>query len=275
MNPRQTQVIVFTSPKAGSGAGRHEIPRLRQLLEQSGLPHRQTSEIADLDAISEPVPGSESPTVVVAAGGDGTLSLVASRLSRQTPIVPMPMGTENLLARLLGQTNRAEDVLSTIRAERSIVIDAGEANGRLFLIMATIGFDAEVVRAVHLRRRGHIRRLAYALPFFRLFGRYRYPRLRLLCDADDGQPELPSEAAWVMLFNLPCYAAGLRIQPRTDANDGKLDAVLFQKGGSAAALRYLAAVGLRQHQRFRDVSQQLVSNVKIECDRRVAYQLDG
>ncbi len=68
------------------------------------------------------------------------------------PIVPMPLGTENLLARQFGHTATAESVVKTIRYGTSYRLDAGLANDKSFLIMATCGFDAEVVRGMHLTR---------------------------------------------------------------------------------------------------------------------------
>ncbi|MEO1614606.1 MAG: diacylglycerol kinase family protein [Planctomycetota bacterium] len=275
MNAPLPKVILFTSPKAGSGAGRDQLPRLREQLTRAGFPFFETATADELKTlVCSDLESSPSP-IVVTAGGDGTLSLAASLLPSSVPLCPMPMGTENLLARLIGQSNRAEDVVQTLRSGFRCAIDAGEANGRLFLIMATIGFDAEVVRAVHLRRQGHISRLAYALPAARLFGRYTYPSLKIQTYDSAGQETTLVDAGWAMLFNLPCYAAGLRIQPKTDADDGKLDAVFLTRKGRIAALRYLTAIGIQRHQQLADVQQDLVHSVRVDCDQRIAYQLDG
>ncbi|MEM6470272.1 MAG: diacylglycerol kinase family protein [Planctomycetota bacterium] len=266
---------MFTSPKAGSGAGRDQLPRLFRLLEERRIHFFETSQLDELvEAGRQGELRGEIPTVVT-AGGDGTLSLAASSLPKGFPLLPMPMGTENLLARLIGQTNRADDIVKTIESGNQIEIDAGEANGRMFLIMATIGFDAEVVRAVHLRRQGHISRLSYAMPALRLFSRYRYPELQIADESTASGQATRHTAAWAMLFNLPCYAAGLRIMSETDASDGKLDAVLFGRGSPVSTLRYLAAVGIQQHRHLRDVKNAQFEAVRIDCEKRVAYQLDG
>ena len=41
---------------------------------------------------------------VVAAGGDGTIRLIAKRTPPGTPLAVLPLGTENLLARYLELT---------------------------------------------------------------------------------------------------------------------------------------------------------------------------
>jgi len=270
------EVIVFTSPKAGSGAAREQIPRLIELLDAAGLPHRQLTSPAELCRLVQRRRETQRPQpVVVAAGGDGTLSLVASVTSQETPLLPMPMGTENLTARYLGQTHRADDVMATLHRGQMLQIDAGTANGRLFLIMATVGFDAEVVRRVHLRRKGHIGRYSYLKPIVQTIRRYRFPRLAVSTLGLQNEILDHRTAGWAMVFNLPCYAAGLKIVPSADGRDGKLDAITFAGGGVLSGLRYVVGVALRMHRKFADVDQRQVSYVRIESERPVAYELDG
>ena len=118
---------------------------------------------------------SSSPpeaTLVVAAGGDGTL--VAGRracVSRECRLVPMPFGTENSTRPTfrLYKSDADRSITRPSRQGESYWLDAGRANGKLFLVMASCGFDAEVVRARSSEtRRGHIsRRLSYARPIVR------------------------------------------------------------------------------------------------------------
>ena len=132
------------------------------------------------------------------------------------PLVPMPLGTENLLARQFGYKSDADKVHQTIRHGESYWLDAGRANGHPFLVMATCGFDAEVVRAVHLRRRGHISRWSYVGPILRAIRRYRFPRIHVqtrdtaASQQDDGSSHT---CCWAMAFNLPKYGGGLSIEP--------------------------------------------------------------
>ena len=70
-------VLVLTSPKAGSGSGRDEIPRLEGQLAKQGIPCEIIDSIDRMRArLQEGQPSAQ--TVLIAAGGDGTLSLAAS-----------------------------------------------------------------------------------------------------------------------------------------------------------------------------------------------------
>ena len=160
----------------------------------------------------------------------------------------MPLGTENLLARQFGHTAEAESVMRTIRHGTSFRLDAGTANNRPFLIMATCGFDAEVVRGMHLTRRGHIQRLSYLRPILGALRKYRFPKLRVRVDDDE-----PFECCWGMVFNLPRYGGFLNIEPDAVGNDGLLDVIAFEQGSITSGLKYVAGIWLGRHFGFRDV----------------------
>lgn len=270
------EVILFTSPKAGSGAARDQIPRLIDLLDAAGVVNHALTCPRQLRQIATERRETGVPQpIVVAIGGDGTLSLIAKHTDPDTPLVAMPMGTENLLARHFGQRNEAEAVMRTLQAGRSVQIDAGMANDRLFLIMATVGFDAEVVRSLHLRRKGHIRRSSYLKPIFQTLLRYRFPILRVTAMDDSGNQIDRRDVGWAMAFNLPCYGGNLRILREAVADDARLDLITFAGRGVISGVRYLIGIVLGFHDRFSDVKQQRVSRIRIESESRVAYELDG
>jgi hypothetical protein len=86
---------------------------------------------------------------VVAAGGDGTVNEVANGLlGSDLPLAVMPTGTINVLARELGLGRSVQQVAHAILEGRVGLVWPGLANGRAFLLMAGIGFDAAVVAAV-------------------------------------------------------------------------------------------------------------------------------
>ncbi|MCC9601780.1 protein BmrU [Stieleria sp. JC731] len=270
------QIIVFTSPKAGSGANREQVPRLEEMLSQRGLKCSVMHSPAELERLIKYAAevGDQQP-VVVCAGGDGTLGLVASKTLPETPLLTMPMGTENLVGRMVGQSAEAESILKTLATGYLHRIDAATANGQLFLIMATAGFDAEVVRRLHLRRKGHIRRLSYLLPILNTLTRYQFPAIRVCELDDDGSAVQVTTCRWAMAFNLPRYAAGLQIAPSAIGNDGKLDITAMCGSGIYKGIRYLYGAMTGRLDRQRDVCRFQTPRLRIESDQRVAFELDG
>ncbi|QEG38490.1 Diacylglycerol kinase [Roseimaritima ulvae] len=270
--PAET-VVICTSPKAGSGRGAERIPQLVQRLVDQGLRvvcSDRLAEIIDTVAATDPA----RLRAVVPAGGDGTISLIADRLPIGTPLVPFPMGTENLLSRYFGFTNDPRAAVRTILSGRLSRWDAGRANGRLFLVMVSCGWDAEVVRAMHLTRRGHIGRLSYAKPIVHAVRKYHYPPIMVRASEEDAEGS-SFECRGALMFNLPCYGGGLKIEPDARGDDGLLDLCALQYGSTLSTLRYVAGVFSGRHRTWKDFRRQRARRWYLSSPSRVSYQIDG
>ncbi len=84
---------------------------------------------------------------IVAAGGDGTVSAVASQLAstdRQLGI--LPLGTFNYVAREFGIPLGITDAVRIVVEGTERIIDVGDVNGRAFLNNAGLGGYARIVR---------------------------------------------------------------------------------------------------------------------------------
>jgi len=214
---------------------------------------------------------------VVSVGGDGTASVVRNHVPLEVPLVVVPMGTENLLGRYVGQSTDPPSVCRTVEQGVNIALDLGRAGNKYFLLMISIGFDAEVVRVLHAARRGNISRGAYVLPLLRAMRGYTYPEMRVYCDDaldDSGQP---AACRWLFGFNLPLYALGLPIAPQADGRDGQLDLCMFRHGGIWNVARYLWHVKRGQHARLADTTTLRCCHFRVEADNpaSVAFQIDG
>lgn len=266
-------VLIFTSPKAGTGVGVERVATLAQTLRSQGVAVSQSADICDLQRLERDDSASR-PDVIVAAGGDGTLSLVAKTTAPETVIAPMPLGTENLVSKHFGITSEVGSMCDMLLRGRTLAIDAGVANGKLFLVMMTCGFDAEVVRAMHLTRRGHISRFSYFWPTIRAMRRYRFPPLNIRL-ADDPAADQVLVCRWAMVFNLPRYAAHLDIEPAAVGDDGLLNLCALQHGSILGGLRYLAGIVAKRHSHWQDVVRRPLTCCTISSPSPVAYQIDG
>ena len=280
--PEADSIVISVNPKAGSRSSQSRVERLVELLDQQGF---QTETSTDLDRVGEranQLHEQRRLRALVAVGGDGTAAELVNRTQNGLPLTLLPSGNENLLARYLNIGKSPEDICRTIAAGHLLRIDAGKANGRIFLLMIGCGFDAEVVRRVHSRRTGHIRSRDYFKPIIESIRSYRYPELRL--SWEEGRPPekpiaepLTSEEVvrWLFAFNLPCYGGGMQFAPQADGTDGLLDFCAFRHGSLLAGVRYAAAVFLRRHHRLADCTMARVRRLRITADEEVPYQLDG
>ncbi len=273
-------VWILANPKAGARASVETIDRLATLLESRRFRVRRFGKPDELARALESLDSSIRSLVM--AGGDGTANLVAQMAPPTVPLIPLPLGTENLLARYLGYDRSPEQIAAAIEAGRVERFDVGECNGRLFLLMVGCGFDAEVVRRVHGSRRGHIRRLYYAGPILRSILTYPFPTLRVSYRdiSDSQQPVRVWEGKWAFIVNLPRYARGLTFAPRASGQDGRLDLCLFRSGSLLRSLYYLRRVVRGDHDRLPDCTVVQTDEIHVEVAEagsaaEVPWQYDG
>jgi diacylglycerol kinase family enzyme len=272
-------VLISLNPKAGAKSGRPAVESLERLLGDENF---AVEVLSDIDALADRaavLQENDELRCVVAAGGDGTVALVANRTSSTTPIAVLPLGTENLLAKHLSVGTEPADVARTIVSGQTFRCDAGRAGDRVFLLMAGCGFDAEVVRRLHDERTGHIHHLSYAKPIVDSIRSYEYPELQVTCELphENGSTARSEVVAcrWAFVVNLPRYAGGLRIAPHASGDDGLLDVCTFKEGSFWSGLRYLSGVMLGQHESWDDCVTVRATRLRIESKEPVPYQLDG
>ena len=192
-------------------------------------------------------------SVVVAAGGDGTVRTVAGVLAgTKVPMALLPLGTGNLLARnldlplastellihtALGGTDHSID-LGWIRADNTAppTDDAeaapaagdGPAREHLFLVMAGIGFDAQMVAGAGDELKARMGWFAYFLAGARhLHGR----RTRLRMQVGEGEVR-PLQVRSLLFANCGRLPGGIVLLPDAELDDGWLDvAALDTRGG--------------------------------------------
>jgi diacylglycerol kinase family enzyme len=98
--------------------------------------HRAVSAAADGDA-----------SIVVAAGGDGTIAAVADRICETGKVLGIvPLGTFNYLARRFDIPPDVDDALAVIAAGHSALVGVGEVNGRVFINNSSIGLYPAALR---------------------------------------------------------------------------------------------------------------------------------
>ena len=272
------EILIVVNPHAGAGNRQAIAEALSRELAELGFAATLITQSDELAGRVTDLQHSGRLKAVVAAGGDGTVRLVAERTPSGTPLAVLPLGTENLLARYLDQTADPRQLAAVIAAGVARRFDAGQANSQLFSLMAGCGFDADVVRRLHETRRGHIQHLSYAKPILDAIRTYDYPELRVrYAPADSPGDELTAEIAarWVFVVNLPRYAGGLSFAPGASGTDGLLDVCTFKEGSLWYGLMYLGGVMFGQHESMQDFLRVQTRRLTIESAAPAPLQLDG
>lgn len=125
--------------------------QMRQTLEAAG--HSLEIDIVagkDIVTTLDSIASKRSVDIVLAGGGDGTISAAAARLmGGKKALAILPAGTMNLVARGLGIPQTLDAAVESFADGEVIAIDVATANGQPFVHQFSIGLHA---RMVQLRR---------------------------------------------------------------------------------------------------------------------------
>ena len=263
-------ILISLNPRSGASNRRELVEELAAALENKGFETRIVEDLDQLcDTALDSLQNGRLRTVVV-AGGDGTASLLVNRLPAEVPFTIFPLGTANLVAKFLDASLDIQRTVETISAGNAIDLDAGKANDRLFLVVASCGFDADVVDRIHKERKGHITYWSYGMPIINSIRKYQFPKMRLVADGRSLDP-----ARWAFIFNIPQYAMDLRFIENADAQDGQLDLCTFRDGGFFQGLFYFFAVLFRRHRAISASRFTRFRQLQIESRSQVPIELDG
>jgi diacylglycerol kinase family enzyme len=167
---------------------------------------------------------SHGAAAVVAGGGDGTVSSVASVLVGGTiPLGVLPLGTLNHFAKDAGIPQDLDGAVATIAAAHLTRVDVGEVNGRTFINNSSIGVYPDiVVERETLRKQGHLKWTAFALATARILRRYRGLVVGLTADEATER----ARTAFLFVGNNEYQVDGLNLGGRTRLDGGQLFAYI-------------------------------------------------
>lgn len=277
-----TEVVILANPYSGKGENRQRVEALSDALSAKGMAAKQVWDLDErAELLGDPLVG-EKYRCVVSAGGDGSMAGVVNDLGKggdttRTAIAMLPLGNENLFAKEFGHGKGVDQLANAIEKLESQTIDMGRANGTLFTLMASAGFDSEVVQRVDHWRRAtddkglkRVGRMSYAKPIMSALTSYQYPEVVLEAD---GQRVAGAHA---FVFNIGKYGGGLPIGSHAIPDDGLLDWVVFKRPGLLRLARYGLSTYLRRHLKNNDIAHGRSAEITITSETSdVPVQADG
>lgn len=220
--------------------------------------------------------------IVIAAGGDGTVRAVGEVLAgSRASMAILPLGTGNLLARNLGFDVESLDAcVHTALQGRTRGIDAarieleradGTTDTNIFLVMAGIGTDAEMMADTRDDLKAMVGPLAYAEAGMRHLPGKRRP---VTITLDDGEP-MERSIRSVIFANAGKLQAGLEFVPDAKVDDGVLDLVVMSPR-SAVGWAWIAAKTALRHRRAIPVIEYFqAKRIRLVAQEEIGSQLDG
>lgn len=200
--------------------------------------------------------------IVVAVGGDGTVSEVVSAIKdSNVALGVLPVGTGNDFARSLGIPLDVEKALSCLFSGQRKTIDLGMVNDAYFINVASVGFDAQVVMEAQNIKGSIGGPPAYILAIFKALMNYRPFNIEI--ELDEGIER--REAVLVAVANGAFYGGGMNIAPLADMNDGLLDVCLVNSLPRSKILRLFPLLFSGKHLLRPEVEYFKVKRMVVRC----------
>ena len=247
---------------AGSGSVMQEATsqQLRDLFLELGVKAAIHLAKSGAEVASLATGAVERSDIIVAGGGDGTVSTVAIEVAKAGKTLGvLPLGTLNNFSKDIGIPQDISGAVSTIATGDIKVIDLGEVNGRTFINNSSIGLYPRIV----LRREEHQRlgrgkwNAAFwaALQMFRLSP---FLKVRIEIDGKSFLRKTPFVFVGNNEYEMDLYNIGRRVS----LNEGELSVYFLHRGGRWGVTMLLFHTlfgGLRQWEDFEEVSTAAVT----------------
>lgn len=216
------QATLVHNPSAGSG--RLSAGQIVELIREAGFAPRYIS------TKDENLPDllSEVSGLVIAAGGDGTVARVVTRLQQPIPVAILPLGTANNIARAFGITGTIEEIISGLDGGSEHKLDVGVASGpfeeRRFLESVGVGALADATTKTAKGEGSIAKQIESGRDAFRKVLRKAKP---IDATIAIGEKTIHGDVLFAEVMNIGFVGPNLRLAPQADVGDGKLDVVVL------------------------------------------------
>ena len=238
--------------------------------------------------------------LVLVAGGDGTVRAVAEALrGAEVPLGVLPVGTGNLLARNLQlPLNSLDDAIRIAFTGDTRAIDLGVASvtytderidDHVFLVMAGLGLDAQMIAATRPDLKKQVGWLAYVDAGMRAIPKAEPFRIRYNLGT---RSEHQAQVSTILIANCGLLPGNIQFLPDALLDDGILDIAVLQPKGVLGWLKIWrrvtwqngvlrrSAVGRRiieftEEDNERSMTTLLGTDIRIVPEKPQEFELDG
>ena len=270
------KAFLVVNPIAGGSPARIQS-RLENHFNRAGWMY-QVHRLSERESIRRVVRGAlvengESFDLVLAAGGDGTVSGVAAGVvGSEIPLAIVPIGTGNVLARELEipmDFQRALQLATGSQDRRRI--DGLQVDERIFVLNVSVGLSAVVMKNTHHAEKRRLGRAAYLWTGLKKLLGFQPHHFAVLIDG----VESGWKASEVIIANSGAIGdPSLRLHSQVALDDGRIDVSILRARSLMDYLRAGWAV-LRGKQRQEPDLQHLVAQGSVEVFTEADLPVQG
>lgn len=261
---------------ASAGTGERAIEQVRAACAAARLEPKIILPAAheNITAVTRRAIGDED-AAVIAAGGDGTISAVASRLAGSGKVLGiLPVGTLNHFAKDLRIPIDVENAARVIAGAHVVSVDLGEVNGATFINNSSLGIYPRIVSTRQAQQERLARGKWPAFIWATVHALRRFPFLQLRITLENEQ--LSRRTAFLFVGNNEYEISGFRLGARASLDRGRLGLYLTHRTGRLGLFRLALRALFHRLEQAKDFEAYTVTEVTIESRReRLLVARDG
>jgi YegS/Rv2252/BmrU family lipid kinase len=264
-------LTLLVNPASAHGRTLKLLPAVEQELDQRRIAFRVERTRGLEDGIERALRAVEANEVPVVISGDGLVGAVGGAMAgSETPLGIIPGGRGNDLARVLGIPDDPVAAVAVLAAGESRRIDVGEANGKRFLGIVSVGFDSEANRLANETTfmRGN---LVYAYAALRTLLGWKPARFTIRA----GEERQRVSGYSVSVANSRAFGGGMFIAPDARLDDGEFDIVTVGEVGKLRFVGNLPKVFKGTHVQEDEVRVFRASQLELTASRPFPVYADG
>ncbi len=210
-------------------------------------------------------------SLVLVLGGDGTVRLTAGALAgSESALAVLPGGTANVWAAEAGIPSNLLKALDEHLDGQQVAMDLGWAGDEPFILMAGIGWDAQIAAQTTPRLKERLGVFSYVLQSLPTLPQLRTTELTW----SDGEQTVTEQVGLIVVSNTRLYGGILTFSPEASARDGLLDTCIFSPQNTSEALLQAGKVVMRRHHNDRHIHELRTEEFVVETPG-LPIQIDG
>jgi len=278
----QKDLTLIVNPVAGGGKWeQYRDDVLSRLNEKFKVTVKETTEDIDGKTLAEQAK-KDGADIIVACGGDGTLTEVASALvNTGITMGIIPFGTANALSQVLhGYISKVMPISTAcdiIIEGNTLAIDTATCNDHVMLLVAAVGFEEKMISAADREEKNMGGQFAYLKGLWSAISNNENMTFKVAIDGKSAETlETPS---FVIANAAPMTTALAQGAEPPDITDGKLDLTWLLPQPSSdrqfASLAELVLSPAEAKKQSESIHHERASNITLTFDKPTAYAVDG
>lgn len=208
----------------------------------------------------------------VIGGGDGTLNLaLEGLLQTQKPLLVLPLGTANNLARNLGIPTDLHGACNVLRTGHLEYVDVASVNGKYFLNVAGLGLSTQINRRVEPRLKRRLGVLAYIYYAWKVARRMK----PFTVWVQTPKAEFRIKTLQISVCNGRFYGSGLIASRDASISDRTLDLIGTQVDRWWKALKLIPALVMGHPEKKVEILNLKSSSFILKTKRPMSLDVDG